>query len=283
MLSNQQFERTQRLALSLAGIELFERHRELLGRRSRRLGILDSAGLDLLLAAAEDGDQEAARRLICLLTTKFTGFFRHPGHFDIAAQNALCAASSRGSARLWSAAAATGEEPYSLAMALIRAFHCDSPPVEIIATDLDTEALAVASRAEYPEAAVKALDAARRERFFHMPNVAGRWSLVSSVRKLVEFRQLNLSARVWPLNGPFDVIFCRNVLMYLEARCRCAALENIASLLAPEGLLILDPTEHLGRADHLFVSRGNGVYALKCLSFLPRDMPSNCSLSRSKN
>ena len=78
-ISNQQFDRTRRLALSLAGIELVDRHRELLDRRSRRLGILDSAGLDALLGAAEEGETAATQRFLGLLTTKFTGFFRHPG------------------------------------------------------------------------------------------------------------------------------------------------------------------------------------------------------------
>src|SRR5512136_2778235 len=112
MLSNQQFDRTKRLALGLAGIELVERHRELLDRRRRRLGILDSAGLDSLLDAAEEGETTARQKLLCLLTTKFTGFFRHPHQVDLAAEHALRAGERHGRARLWSAAAATGEEPY---------------------------------------------------------------------------------------------------------------------------------------------------------------------------
>lgn len=133
MLSNQQFERTRRLVLTLAGIQLVERHRELLLSRSRRLGILDDAGLDPLLDAAEKGEAAAAQRLLCLFTTKFTGFFRHPTHFRKAAEHALRAANDRGRARLWSAAAATGEEPYSLAIALIEAFGREDPPASILA------------------------------------------------------------------------------------------------------------------------------------------------------
>src|SRR5438552_1089535 len=113
MLSDQQFDRTRRLALSLAGIELVERHRELLERRSRRRGIPDSAGLDSLLSAAEEGETIAQQQLLCLLTTKFTGFFRHRHHFDIATKHAQRVALRSGRTRLWSAAAATGEEPYS--------------------------------------------------------------------------------------------------------------------------------------------------------------------------
>src|SRR6187401_659257 len=88
MLSNQQFEKAQRLALTLTGIKLEERHRELLVRRSRRFGIRDSVGLELLLDNAEAGDTCATQQLVCLLTTKFTNFFRHPRHFDIVAEHA---------------------------------------------------------------------------------------------------------------------------------------------------------------------------------------------------
>lgn len=95
-LSDQQFDRTRRLAARLAGIELVDRHRELLARRSRRLGIRDDAGLETLLNAAEEGEPSATQRLLCLLTTKFTGFFRHPRHFDIAAKHALQAARLHG-------------------------------------------------------------------------------------------------------------------------------------------------------------------------------------------
>lgn len=261
MLSNQQFDRTRRLALSLAGIELVERHRDLLRRRSRRFGILDSAGLDSLLSAAEEGDATATQRFLCLLTTKFTGFFRHPSHFAVAAEHACRVAGQRGRARLWSAAAATGEEPYSLAMALIEAFRCDDPPAGILATDIDVETLAIAERGEYADAALKTMGPARRERFLHQTGVARRWGIAPAVRRLVEFRALNLADAAWPLEGPFDVIFCRNVLMYLENGRRRAVAERMASLLAPDGLLMLDPTEHLGKAEHLFMAGADGVYS----------------------
>ncbi len=261
MLSNQQFERTRRLALSLAGIELAERHRELLAHRSQRLGIANGAGIDSLLGAAESGDAAATRRLLCLLTTKFTSFFRHPVQFGVAARHALQKVHQGGRARLWSAGAATGEEPYSLAMQLIEVFQSDDPPVSILATELDAEALATAQRGEYSEAALRTLHPARRERFLRQTRDARRWGVSAALRRLVEFRVVNLAGAIWSVAGSFDVIFCRNVLMYLETCRRYAVLQRMASLLAPDGLLILDPTEHLGRAEHLFAARADGVYS----------------------
>jgi len=259
MLTEAQFERARRLALGLAGIELFERHRELLWRKSDRL--LGHDGFDALLGAAEDGDVDARRRLVELLTTNFTGFFRHPWHFHLASEHALWAVHRRGSARLWSAAAATGEEPYSLAIALLDVFRHDDPAVTILATDIDEAALAVARDAEYDEAALAALESAQHARFAEASTVTARRRLVPAVRRLVEFRRLNLADVVWPLDGMFDVVFCRNVLMYLEAGHRYAVLERIASMLEPGGLVLLDPSEHLGGAAELFVDRGNGVYS----------------------
>jgi len=260
MLSNQQFDRTRKLALKLAGIELVDRHRELLERRGRRLGILDSAGLDSVLAAAEQGEPGATQQLLCLLTTKFTGFFRQPRQIELAAAHALRAGERQGRARLWSAAAATGEEPYSLAMALIERRQGDTPPASILATDVDPEALAFARRGEYGEAAVRALDPVRRERFFGEARAARCWAVAPAVRRLVEFRTLNLIGDTWLVEGPLDVICCRNVLMYLETRQRYGVLERIASLLAPDGLLLLDPAEHLGKAAHLFTPEADAVY-----------------------
>jgi chemotaxis protein methyltransferase CheR len=260
MLSDRQFNRAKRLALSLAGIELVERHRELLARRSRRLGIPDSAGLVGLFDAVEAGEAVAKKKFLCLLTTKFTGFFRHPRQFDIAAQHAFRAAEHRGQARLWCAAAATGEEPYSLAMALIEASQRDDPPASILATDLDVDALAVAQRGEYGAVALRGFPPARRERFLHPAEGPRRWVVVPTVRRLVQFRPLNLISEIWTVEGEFDVILCRNVLMYLEACYRYAVLERIATLLAPGGLLMLDPAEHLGKAGHLFTPEAEAVY-----------------------
>jgi len=263
MLTSQQFDRTRRLALQLAGIELFERHREVIARRSRRFGVSDHAALDALLGAAEAGDTAATRQLLRLLTTKFTGFFRHPRHFDLAAEQALRVARQRGRARLWSAAAATGEEPYSLAMVLIEAFRQPEPPVDILATDVDAEALAAAHQGEYGELALRTLASARRERFFAENSRSRRWAVASEVRRLVVFRALNLVGPSWSVDGPFDVIFCRNVLMYLETRHRGPVLERLAAMLAPDGLLMLDPAEHPGKAANLFTAGADGVYSLR--------------------
>jgi len=217
-ITNEQFDRVRRLSLSLAGIVLAERHRELLVNRCRRLKIDDPASLNELLIAAERGDEPASQRLIGLLTTSYTGFFRNPWHFDIAAEHALWAIHQRGRARLWSAAAATGEEPYSLAIALIDAARRNDPPVTILATDINPQVLKHAQRGEYAEASLCSLAPDQRARFFSDSAGPGRWRISDVACRLIEFLQLNLNSEVWPVEGPFDVVFCRNLLMYLETR-----------------------------------------------------------------
>jgi chemotaxis protein methyltransferase CheR len=268
MLTSGQFERARQLALRLAGIELVDRHRECLYRRSMRQGLLEGNGLDALLLAAEEGDPGACERLVSLFTTNLTEFFRHPTHFDIAAAHALRAAKQIRQVRCWSAAAATGEEPYSLAMALTGIFQPQEPPVTILATDIDVDALAVARRGEYSIRALAGLESELVEQFF-TETTANLWTVKPMVRRLVEFSALNLADVTWlNIEGPFDVIFCRNVLMYLESSYRYSVVERLASLLAPDGLLILDPTEYLGKAGHFFVRVASaGVYSRRRTSF----------------
>lgn len=145
-------------------------------------------------------------------------------------------------------------------MALLEVFRRDDPPAGILATDIDVEALAVAQRGEYGEPALRALEPRRRARFL-AESGKGSWTVVPAVRRLVEFRAVNLAGVAWDVEGPFDVVFCRNVLMYLEACHRYSVLERMASLLSPNGLLILDPAEHLGKAAHLFTGGAGGVYS----------------------
>lgn len=257
MLSESQRDRLRRLALRLAGLELLDRHDALLERRCARLG----GGLDALLEAAERGETHARHVLLGVLTTNVSSFFRNPRHFDLASEHALWAAQRRGSARLWSAGTATGEEAWSLAFAVLDVFRREDPPVSILATDIDEDALAVARQGEYAESATCGIPAALRAQRFVAAG-PGRWRVGGSARRLVEFRTLNLADASWPALGPFDAVLCRNVLMYLSQGHRAAVLERLASVLAPDGLLLLDPAEHAGDAQHLFCGGGDGVLTL---------------------
>ena len=125
-------------------------------------------------------------------------------------------------------------------------FRRDDPPATILATDIDADALPVARQGEYGKAALGTLKPEQRAGFFNESTGTPRWHLVPTVQRLVEFRTLNLVDPLWPIEGQFDVIFCRNVLMYLETDCRQSVLDRMASLLSPDGLSVLDPVEDPG-------------------------------------
>lgn len=260
MLTGPQLDRIRRLALRFTGIELTARHGTLLERRVPRLepgGLLD---VDVLLEAAERGDPDGRRRFIAWVTTRYTGFFRNPEQFGPAVARAEDAVRRRGCARLWSAGTSTGEEAYSLAWATREVEAAGSSGVSILATDIDEGALAVARLGRYAEASVQELELSTRAELFEATERAGVWQVRPAIRARVQFRCVNLVDLVWPVSGFFDVIFCRNVLMYFEASYRYAVLERLASHLSPDALLVLDPSEHLGRAGPLFQSQGPGLW-----------------------
>ena len=260
MLTGTQFDRIRSLALRLAGIEMTDRHRESLGRRRPGLGRSGGGDWDELLDAAERGDPDGRRRFIERVTTRYTRFFRNPDQLKAAAIQVENVVRRRGGARLWSAGTSTGEEAYSLAWATRDVDPAGSDGSSVLATDIDEGALAVAVAGRYSLAAVQDVEPAIRTELFEATERADVWRVASEVRRRVEFRRVNLADLVWPVSGLFDVIFCRNVLMYLDPSYRYAVLERLASHLASDALLVLDPAEHLGRAAPHFQAQGPGIW-----------------------
>jgi len=247
------FERARELIHQRAGIALGDGKREMvysrLAKRLRALGIPRFADY---LAKLDDRAHPEWEHFVNALTTNQTDFFREAHHFAMLAQRAL---EIRGRPmRVWSAAASSGEEPYSIAITLCEAYECLMPPVEILATDLDTRVLAYAREAVYPLEKVGTLDPERLRRFFLKGRGAreGMARVRDAVRDLVAFRTLNLRDTHWDVEGPFDAIFCRNVLIYFDKETQRAVLERLAARLAPGGLYFAGHSESLLQAADLF-------------------------------
>src|SRR5690349_11326315 len=153
------------------------------------------------------------------LTTNLTSFFREAHHFPLLADhvNGLRGRES-GPLTIWCSASSTGEEPYSIAMTLCEAFNTLNPPVQIIATDIDTNVLATASEGMYGVERIEKMSEERLKRFFlkGKGRHEGMVRVRPELRQLVTFRQLNLLSDNWALNGQFDAIFCRNVMIYFD-------------------------------------------------------------------
>lgn len=255
------FERVRRLIRARVGIALNDSKQNMVyNRLVKRLRALKLPSFGAYLALLEDGQHEEWQHFVNALTTNLSHFFRESYHFPILVEHLK--GLRRSPVRIWSAAASTGEEPYSIAMALCEAYATLQPPATILATDIDTAVLEGARRGVYTLEKVEPVEPERLKRFFLRGT--GRKEGYVRVRpelvRLVEFRTLNLSEPRWDLQGPFDAVFCRNVMIYFDKPTQYAVLERIARVLAPDGLLFAGHSESFLHAADLFKPAGKTVY-----------------------
>jgi chemotaxis protein methyltransferase CheR len=185
--------------------------------------------------------------MIDALTTNFTGFFREPVHFDFLRRSVL--PSLDGRVRAWSAACATGEEPYTMAIACLEELGRTAlDRVRILATDISTRALETAGAAVYPPERCEGIAPAAAARYL-VRGHSGRLRVRSEVRGMVEFRRLNL-IEPFPPVGSFHVIFCRNVMIYFDRPTREGLVRRLAQCLEPGGWLFTGHAESLTGIGH---------------------------------
>ena len=262
--TDRDFDQIRGLIYQHAGISLSPAKVDMVySRIARRLRANGLTSFATYLAFLESNPGEW-QPFINSLTTNLTSFFREAHHFPIMAQLALDAKGrGRNPVMLWSSACSTGEEPYSMAMALIDAFGSWKPPVKILATDLDTNVVQHASDGIYPIERIEKLSEDHCKRFFQRGR-GGQEGMVRirpEVRDLVSFHPLNLLSERWPMKGPFDAIFCRNVLIYFDKQTQYKLLARFHPLLRPEGLLFVGHSESLTHVADLFRLQGKTVYA----------------------
>jgi chemotaxis protein methyltransferase CheR len=257
------FERVRQLIYKHAGISLAPVKQDMVySRLARRLRALDLASFDQYLSYLEEGAHENEwETFVNSLTTNLTSFFRESHHFDLLKQQLL--ETTHKPIKVWCSAASTGEEPYTLAITACEAFGSMTPPVQITASDIDTNVLKTAERGVYPIERVERLAPERLRKFFFRG--AGKQEGYVRVRpelqKLITFTQVNLLDAQWPnLKGPFDVMFCRNVMIYFDKPTQYQILKKFAPLLQPEGLLYAGHSESFLHAADVFHSLGRTVY-----------------------
>ena len=262
--TDRDFERARRLIHEHAGISLSPAKRDLVySRLVRRLRAHDLASFDAYLDRVEQGDGQEWQAFTNALTTNLTAFFRETHHFPLLAAHLLRSGAPR-SQTVWCTASSTGEEAYSIAMTAVEAFGSFTPPVRILATDVDTGVLETAREGVYPAYRVEQLDPARLRRFFLRGSGAraGQVRVREDLRSLVGFRRVNLLEQSWPVRGPLDAVFCRNVMIYFDKPTHLGVVERFAPLLAADGLLFAGHSESLHHAAHVFRLRGKTVYGL---------------------
>lgn len=257
------FDRVRRLIYQRAGISLGVHKREMVySRLARRLRSLSQNSfttyLDRLESESSAGEWE---EFVNALTTNLTAFFREGHHFPILAD---FAAKRPGPVSVWCCAASTGEEPYSIAMTLCEALGSQASRARIVATDIDTNVLEKAERAVYTMDRVDKMSEERLRRFFlrGKGSNSGQVRVRPEVAQMVEFAPLNLLAPKWEVGGPFDVIFCRNVMIYFDKQTQAAILRRFVPLLKPGGLLFAGHSENFTYISQSFRLRGQTVYEL---------------------
>jgi chemotaxis protein methyltransferase CheR len=265
-LSERQFEQIGELVRSLCGINLHQGKKELvtarLGKRLRQLGITDfSAYLDYLRNDVTGGELAL---MLDAISTNLTSFFRESDHFDFLAEKLVPRWKARANHRLriWSAGCSSGEEPYTIAMTLAESIHDLARwDVGILATDLSTRVLAVAQRGVYSAARVDTVPPALRNKYFMLTQSRPDklFEISPSLRKWVSVARLNLMEG-WPMHGPFDAIFCRNVMIYFDKPTQSQLIRRFHDLLAPGGALFIGHSESLAGVQHSFQYMQPTVY-----------------------
>ena len=258
------FERIRKLIYERAGISLHEgKHAMVYSRLSRRLretrhtSFADYLGW-LERASGAEGESEWQEFVNCL-TTNLTAFFREEHHFAALVED-LHARAAR-PVRIWCNAASTGEEPYSLAMTVSETLGV-SAQVKIVCSDIDTKVLATAQRGVY-SADARGLGPERLKRHFMRGTGAnsGQIRAKPELARMIDFRAFNLMSASWTsLGDPFDLVFCRNVMIYFDGPTQRKVLERTHAVMKPGGLLYVGHSENFTESRDLFRLRGKTIY-----------------------
>ena len=251
------FERIRALIKTHAGIVLPPTKQDMVyGRLARRLRARGMRSFAEYVDCLK-GDRQEWQAFVNALTTNLTSFFREQHHFEILAQRMRQPGRS-GVFSIWCCAASTGEEPYSLAMTACEAFDSLRPPVQILASDINTEVLAQGQNGCYGADRVEGLAPERIRKYFIRQGA--EYQVRAELRQLVTFSRVNLLESSWPVRGPFDAIFCRNVMIYFDKETQLEILKRFVPLIRKEGALFAGNSESFLHAVTLFKALGRTVY-----------------------
>lgn len=270
VLGDEEFGFLRTFVLQQCGISLSDQKRQLVqGRLQRRLRALGLKSFAAYCDLLRDDPQGELGELASAISTNVTSFFREMHHYDLLVNELLPRwlkekRGSGGRLRIWSAGCSSGEEPYALAMVLAEAMEAHASPgldARILATDLSPQALATARKGMYPLDRLSGISDERRKRW--LLRGAGEFEGLASIhprlRDLVTIQPLNL-LHDWPMKGPFDAIFCRNVVIYFDQPTKQRLFRRYAELLPTGGYLFLGHSESLHGINDDFELIGRTVY-----------------------
>jgi chemotaxis protein methyltransferase CheR len=259
--TNSDFEHVQKLIYQRAGISLHDgKHAMVYSRLSRRLRETGHQSFKDYLRWLESTDGPEWQEFVNALTTNLTSFFREGHHFQILGDY-LKSDKFSGGCKIWCSAASTGEEPYSIAMTAVEALG-STKNFSLAASDIDSKVLHAAAQGVYRADALKGIDQGRLQRFFlkGKGGNAGMARVKPELREKIDFLIVNLIKNDWPFRDPFDVVFCRNVMIYFDAATQRQVLERIHKVMKPGGLLFVGHAENFSDSRDLFALKGKTVY-----------------------
>lgn len=266
------FHQFRDLVTRHTGIYLADNKRELVyGRLSRRLRALGLNKFSAYRKVLEQGDPAELQEFANLITTNLTSFFRESHHFDYLKQTLLPelmrAKQAEKKIRIWSAGCSSGEEPYSIAMVVREVIHdLNSWDVKILATDLDSNMLDIGRNGVYDSERITGISQERVKRFLFKGKGAhqGKVKTVPDIQNLISFKKLNLMEN-WPMQGKFDIIFCRNVVIYFDKETQTRLFSRFADALNNDGRLFVGHSETLNKVTNRFELMSKTVYKLSKL------------------
>jgi chemotaxis protein methyltransferase CheR len=261
MIAIADFHHAKRLLLKHAGIELnMSKQQMVFNRLIKPMRQLNYVNIGEFLSDVEER-QDLQQRFVNALTTNVTSFFRESHHFPALAKHV---SSKLDCLKIWSAGCSTGQEPYSILFSLLDEYPilAKSKSPFILATDIDTTALAAAELGRYSDTELNGVTAQQIAKYFDA-GADNQFQVKSNFRHLIDFKTFNLigsSPAPWK---DLDVIFCRNVMIYFGAETQRALVNKFANLLKPDGLLISGHAEMLLHSDSVLSSVGRTVYCLR--------------------
>lgn len=258
--TNADFDRVQKLIYQRAGINLHDgKHAMVYSRLSRRLRDTGYNSFKEYLSWLENHDGPEWQEFVNALTTNLTSFFREQHHFEIFANHLKSKPGQ--SWKVWCNAASTGEEPYSIVMTAFDTLGTKAN-FALTASDIDSKVLAQAARGVYRVDGLKSIGTDRMQRYFMRGTGAneGMARVKPELQKVINFISVNLIGKDWPFREPFDVVFCRNVMIYFDAPTQRKVLEGIHRVMKPGGLLFVGHAENFTESKDLFTLRGKTVY-----------------------
>jgi chemotaxis protein methyltransferase CheR len=256
-LTNEQFGVIRELVHRVSGISLSDGKKDLVrSRLNKRLRTLDLDSYDdYIEMVRRDGSGQELTNLLDAISTNVTEFFREAAHFEFLRKLVQeKAAAGQRRLRIWSAGCSSGQEPYTIAITLLEALDgLRGWDAKVLATDISTNVLDKAQQGIYDAASLGKMDRTLRTRYFGRAPGSGddTVQVKPEVRRLIRFGRLNLMGD-WPMKGPFDAIFCRNVMIYFEKPTQMKLVSRYWDLLAPSGVLFIGHSENLRGFEHKF-------------------------------